>query len=75
MSQNPTKTILTEKEKKSMSIFQLIIKSVDAPAIEWIEVSAAKIEILEKFVYLAVEICHQKQLPSATPSFAIENKK
>ena len=31
-------------------------------------------KVLEKFVYLAVEICHQETLPSATPSFPVGKK-
>ena len=31
-------------------------------------------KFLEKFVYLAVEICHQETLPSATPSFPVGKK-
>ena len=30
-------------------------------------------KFLEKFVYLAVEICRQETLPSATPSFPVGN--
>ena len=30
--------------------------------------------VFEKFVYLAVEICHQETLPSATPSFPVGKK-
>ena len=31
-------------------------------------------KVLEKFVYLAVEICHLETLPSATPSFQVGKK-
>ena len=55
--------MLSEPSTKILDIIVVVHKA-------WVALG----KVLEKFVYLAVEICHQETLASATPSFPVGKK-